>query len=77
MVVRFGGVRRASERMNLSQPAVTARIQSLEEGLGVKLFDRSTNGMTLTKRGEMLLRYAEQYAQLGELIKRDVADPAL
>ena len=76
MVVRFGGVRRASERMHLSQPAVTARIQNLEGTLGVALFHRSAGGMTLTKRGEALLRYAEQYAQLGELIQRDVVDPA-
>lgn len=30
--------------------------------------------MTLTKRGEALIKYAEQYLQLGELIQRDVVD---
>lgn len=75
MVVRFGGVRRASEHMHLSQPAVTARIQNLEESLSAKLFDRAGGGMTLTKRGDALMKYAEQYLQLGELIQRDIVDP--
>jgi len=74
IVVRSGGVRRASEFMNLSQPAVTARIKNLELMLGAELFDRSA-GMALTKRGERLVRYAEQYLQLSDLIRRDIADP--
>mgnify|MGYP001949218259 CR=1 FL=1 len=32
--------------------------------------------MTLTKRGDALMKYAEQYLQLGELIQRDIVDPA-
>ena len=76
MVVTSGGVRRAAERMNLSQPAVTARIKNLEDRLSVALFDRSAQGMPLTKRGRRLLRYAEQCLQLDELIQRDVADPS-
>lgn len=75
-VVRFGGVRKASERIHLSQPAVTARIQALEEALGVTLFDRETRGMRLTKRGELLLQYAQAHAQLRGLIEIEVADPA-
>lgn len=76
MVVRFGGVRRASQNMHLSQPAVTARIQNLEQSLGVDLFDRSNGAMSLTKRGESLLKYAEQYVQLSDLIERDIVDPS-
>lgn len=75
MVVSSGGVRRAAERMCLSQPAVTARIKNLEDALSVDLFDRETPGMPLTKRGRRLLRYAEQCLHLDELIHREVADP--
>lgn len=74
VVAKTGGIRRASEKIHISQPAVTTRIRNLEKSLNTTLFDRSTTGMTLTKRGEALVRYAEQYLQLGELIKRDVAD---
>lgn len=74
VVAKSGGIRRASERLNLSQPAVTARIKTLEESIGVELFDRKA-GMALTKRAERLVRYAEQFVQLTDLIRRDVADP--
>ncbi|OED40902.1 LysR family transcriptional regulator [Chromatiales bacterium (ex Bugula neritina AB1)] len=74
VVARHGGIRRASEQIHISQPAVTARIRNLEKTLNVTLFDRSSSGMMITKRGEALLKYAEQYLQLGELIQRDVVD---
>ena len=76
MVARYGGVRKASEHIHISQPAVTARIRNLEKSIGAELFLRSSTGMNLTKRGEALVKYAEQYLQLSELIQRDVVDPA-
>ncbi|MEO1424290.1 MAG: LysR family transcriptional regulator [Pseudomonadota bacterium] len=69
-----GGVRKAAERLNITQPAVTARLKALEDTLGTELFDRSA-GMMLTKSGDALLGYAEQYLELGSLIERDVAGP--
>ncbi len=72
-VARVGGVRRAAELLHITQPAVTARIKSLEAALGAKLFDRSS-GMALTRRGDALLGYAEQHIHLNALIERDVAN---
>lgn len=71
-VARTGGVRRASEELHLTQPAVTTRIKNLEQTLGVDLFDRQ-HAMALTKSGIALVGYAEQYLKLGDLIVRDVA----
>jgi len=75
-VVRLGGVRKAARGLNLTQPAATARIKNLEETLGCELFDRSTGGMKLTKRGELLLAHAEKFEHLSELVEKDVVDPA-
>ncbi len=75
MVVRHGGVRRAAEHIHITQPAVTARIRKLEKSLSVQLFERSSTGMVLTRRGNALMKYAEQYLQLSELIQRDVVEP--
>lgn len=75
-VVRLGGVRKASVGLNLTQPAVTARIRNLETELGCVLFERTSGGMRLTKRGELLHAHAEQVEHLMEKIGRDVADPA-
>ena len=74
-VIRSGGVRRAAAALNLTQPAVTARIKNLEETLGCALFDRGAGGMTLTKRGELLLAHAEKFEHLAEMVERDVVDP--
>lgn len=75
-VVRLGGVRKASAGMNLTQPAVSARIKNLEDSLSCELFDRTSGGMTLTRRGELLLSYAEQFEHLSERVEQVVADPA-
>ena len=51
-----GGVTRAAERLNLSQPAVSRQIQTLEAELGLALFTREGRRMRLTSEGEDLLR---------------------
>lgn len=73
-VARFKSVSRAAEALHLTQPAATSRIKALEETLGVALFDRSVSGMHLTKRGDMLLQYAEQFQHLSELVEEHVVD---
>jgi len=74
-VVRCGGICKAAQQLHLTQPAVTTRIRNLEESLSTPLFDRVNAGLKLTKRGEMLLSYAEQFLNLVELVERDVIDP--
>lgn len=51
---------RAAERLFTSQPAVSAQIKSLEDQLGLKLFERTPKGMILTPAGEELLKQAQQ-----------------
>lgn len=75
-VVRLGGVHKAAGGLNLTQPAVTARIKTLEKALGCDLFDRTSSGMRLTKRGELLVAHAEKFEYLSELIEKEVVDPA-
>src|SRR6185295_18376181 len=59
-VARERSITRASELLHLSQPAVSAHIKALEDGLGLALFERTPRGMTLTREGERLLVKAEQ-----------------
>ncbi|MGE3310542.1 MAG: LysR family transcriptional regulator, partial [Limisphaerales bacterium] len=51
---------RASERLFVSQPAISAQLKSLEEELGVVLFHRVPKGMQLTPSGESLLQDARR-----------------
>lgn len=75
VVVRSGGVVKASHALNITQPAVTARIRNLENALGTQLFDRTSGSTHLTKRGEMLLQYAYKLEALSNQIERDIVDP--
>ena len=75
-VARLGGFRRASERLNLSQPAVSTRIANLEEELRVSLFERGPGELVLTKHGTLLMSYADQMLFVEEEIKQRVANPA-
>lgn len=75
-VVRLGSIGKAAQMLSLTQPAVTARIRNLEDGMSKVLFDRTSGGLKLTKDGELLLRYAERFEQLSDLVERDVVDPA-
>lgn len=49
---------RAAEAMQLSQPAITKRLQDLEKDLGVTLFHRMSRGVEPTPYGEILIKHA-------------------
>lgn len=52
-VAEFLNFAKAAEQMNISQPAITRQIQSLENELGGKLFQRSTRVVRLTENGHV------------------------
>lgn len=57
---------RAAQQLNYAQSSISAQIQSLEEDLGVKLFDRLGKRILLTEAGGHLLRYANKILDLAE-----------
>lgn len=59
-VAREGSVSRASDRLCLSQPAVSLKLKQLQEVLDLKLFCRRPHGLTLTEDGQALLPTAER-----------------
>lgn len=50
-VAHHGGVSRAAEALNLTHSAVSHQIRSLQEELGVTLFDKAGRGLSLTREG--------------------------
>ena len=58
-VATLGSFHGAAAQLHASQPAISARIATLEEDLGVKLFKRDQSGTKLTARGRQLLPFAE------------------
>ena len=71
--------RKAAEALHLSQPAVSQQIRALEEEAGVRLFDRAGGEghgtqIALTEAGRVLLRYANQAAQIMAEAQRALAE---
>ena len=58
-VAMEGSFTRASEILHLSQPALSRRLQSLEEKIEFILFDRTPQGVELTEAGKKLLMYVK------------------
>jgi DNA-binding transcriptional LysR family regulator len=75
-VARLASFRLAAERLNTTQPAISARIALLEQGLGVRLFDRRPRSVGLTVPGLELLGYAERLLGLRTEMLQAVGDAA-
>ncbi|MES2292731.1 MAG: LysR substrate-binding domain-containing protein [Pseudomonadota bacterium] len=54
-----GGALKASQRVNITQPAVTKSLQDVENALGVQLFVRSSRGLKPTHFGDVFVRHAK------------------
>jgi len=65
-----GHLTRASERLHISQPAVSGQIKALEQEFDLRLFDRSPAGMALTVAGRELLPLARKLLDDAEALRR-------
>ncbi|TEA70399.1 LysR family transcriptional regulator [Allopusillimonas ginsengisoli] len=65
---------RAAARCHQTQPAFSALIKSLEDALGVRLFERSTRRVELTAEGRLLNRSATRLLRDMEAVVQDVRD---
>lgn len=68
-VANTGNISKAAKELYISQPAISKSIQKLEEGVGCKLFSRSSRGVVLTEEGKLLydhVRSAFETLNLGE-----------
>lgn len=76
-VANAGNISKAAKELYISQPAISKSIQKLEDSVGVRLFDRSSRGVTLTSEGELLyshVKSAFETLSLGEeKLRRSIA----
>ncbi len=58
-IAELGSFEAAANKLNMSQSAISKRIQELEETFDVEIFDRSKRNARLTEKGAELLDYAK------------------
>lgn len=74
-VAREGSLRKAAERLHVSQPTISAQVKALEDQLGEKLTRRAGRGLALTDAGRRVMEYADEIFALGEDLVRAVRAP--
>jgi DNA-binding transcriptional LysR family regulator len=68
-IAKYMKLSKAAETMYISQPALSMILQRLEERIGVRLFIRSNQGLSLTEEGEYLFKILDPlYSSLNEAI---------
>lgn len=75
-IVHTGSFLNAALRLHVTQTTVSARIRTLEDELGRKLFVRNRNGARLTAAGREFERYAQSLVQIWERARHQLAIPA-
>ena len=72
VVAKEGGLKKAADRLHVSQPSISEQVKELEEALGEPLFRRSGRSNVLTDAGQIAFRYAEEIFGLGAELLRAV-----
>jgi DNA-binding transcriptional LysR family regulator len=67
-IVKCGNFSRAAEKLNVSQPAVTAQIRKLESRFEYPLLERFSKGVIPTELGKRLYHLSCQYEDLDKAI---------
>ena len=76
---RLGSLSAAARSLNITPPAATMRLASMEKRIGARLLNRSTRKISLTPEGELYLQQAsrliEELRELDEIVSGNRRDP--
>jgi DNA-binding transcriptional LysR family regulator len=75
-VANLKSFRRAADRLNTTQPAVSMRIAQLEQVLGIRLLERDKRVVAATPKGQELLVHAERLIRMRAEMIESVGDRA-
>lgn len=73
-VAETGSLSLAAERLYISQPALSTMLKKLESELGVALFHRTRNKITLNEAGELALQHAQRILAQAERMKTELRE---
>lgn len=73
-IAKFGSIRKASDRLSITPSALNRRLLSMEEELGVLLFERLPAGVRLTTAGEIMLDHIRNQISDMQRVQSRIAD---
>jgi DNA-binding transcriptional LysR family regulator len=73
-VVRAGSIRKAAEALSITSTALNRRILSMEQELGVAIFERLPRGVRLSTAGEILIQHVRSQLSDMERVRSQIAD---
>ncbi|MCB0347430.1 MAG: LysR family transcriptional regulator [Bdellovibrionales bacterium] len=73
-IAQTGSIAKASTKLLIGQPALSAQLKTLEDQLGCALFERRNRGLFLTDAGKITLKYANQIFNLGTELQTILKD---
>ena len=76
VVARVGSIRKAAEELAITSTALNRRILSMEDELGVPIFDRLPSGVRLSVAGELFIHHARKQLSDMQQLKSQIADLA-
>ena len=75
-IAKTGSFNEAAKQLFVAQSSLSSSVKLLEKELGIKIFERSKNGVFLTAEGAEFVRYAEQIVEQNDFILNRYATSA-
>ncbi|MDD4172584.1 MAG: LysR family transcriptional regulator [Syntrophomonas sp.] len=63
---------KAARLLHLSQPAISSKVQAMEDYYGIKFFTRTTQGVTLTEAGTIVCNYASKFMEIHQSMEKEL-----
>ena len=73
-VAECKSISKAAELLYISQPSLSRFISSLEQELGILLFERKSNGINLTEAGEIYVAYGKEIKRLNSTMEHELKE---
>lgn len=76
-VAELGNFTKAAQELCISQPAISNHIKAEEEELGFRIFERTPQGIILTKKGTVVINYLTRINALANSLKQAISENKL
>ena len=73
-IIEHGSLTQAAKALGISQPALSQGLNALEKEIGIKIFNRRANPITLTSEGELYYDYIRRQMSLEDDFKKRLED---